>query len=507
MATQFNFQGHSYSFVLQAKNWASASSYASQLGGHLAIINSSAENTAIYDNARSSIAIASVPTAEDGGDAAYLWLGASDIDTEGSWKWVDGSSVSGDTAWGKGSYGTEPDNYDNQDSMALGLTAWPAPSGGIGVAGQWNDINSYNYTYSVIEWDFIKVSSAGASITDLGTATQSFVVDDGASVTATVQSAWTATAASQNSGTASLNTPGLAVNLSAITAGAAGFGVTNTASTGAELHGSALADTLTGGSGNDVLKGNAGNDIIQGGAGTDTSVYAGSSKDYQLAFAAGAFSITSTAANEGTDQLSGIEQLQFANKVLNIETRSHASYQDIPADLYQFFIVAFDAAPGVTYMDQLAEASRAGLSVKRIVEIFTSKSQFTDIYPLSLSNQALAEKLTRNIVKLSATDAIKAGAVKDITAALDNGWSRADVVFQVFGNLAKKSLADTTWGQTARFFQNEIAVAKAYTEVMDQSTTDLPTLRQALAATEATSDTSTQARSIELALMGLVSEI
>lgn len=503
MATQFNFQGHTYSFVLLPKNWASASAYATQQGAHLAIVTSSAENTAIFENAKSSIPAATLTTAEDGGDAAYLWLGASDIATEGTWKWTDDSAVSGYTAWGKGPYGTEPDNYDNQDSLALGMTAWPAPSGGIGVAGQWNDISSYNLMYSVIEWDYIKVGSAGASISDLGKDTGDFVVDTDASVTATVLSDWTATAASQNAGRAHLNTAGHGVNLSAVKGGTFGYSVSNTASTGASLQGSALADTLTGGSGDDELRGNAGNDNLQGGAGKDTGVYTGHSKDYRLTFSGGVFGISNS--SEGTDQLTSVEQLKFANKTLSIETRSHASYADVPADLYQFFIVAFDAAPGVTYMDQLAEASRAGLSVKRIVEIFSSKSQFTDVYDTGLSHQALAEKLTQNIVKTSATDAAKAGAVKDIQEALDGGWSRADVLYQVFGNLARKSPTDPVWGNTSRFFQNEIAVAKAYTEVMDQSTTDLPTLRQALAATTAASDLSTQDHAIELALMGLVS--
>jgi hypothetical protein len=96
--------------------------------------------------------------------------------------------------------------------------------------------------------------------------------------------------------------------------------------------------------------------------------------------------------------------------------------------LYQFFAVAFGAAPGGIYMDQLSEAYNAGLSVKTIVNIFTTKSQFTGTYPTSLSNAQLAQKLITNIVKNSATTQNKNAAIKDITDALNYGLSVGDVI-------------------------------------------------------------------------------
>ena len=62
-----------------------------------------------------------------------------------------------------------------------------------------------------------------------------------------------------------------------------------------------------------------------------------------------------------------------------------ASATNVPAEvqeeLYQFFAIAFGAAPGVTYWGQLVEAAQAGMSVQRIVNVFTTKPQFTDTYP------------------------------------------------------------------------------------------------------------------------------
>ena len=91
--------------------------------------------------------------ASDGGGAKYVWLGASDAASEGNWVWSDGSNFSG-FGWGSGRLGDEPDNYNNQDYLALGLENWPAGSiegGGYGNAGSWNDIDGSNLLFSLIE--------------------------------------------------------------------------------------------------------------------------------------------------------------------------------------------------------------------------------------------------------------------------------------------------------------------------------------------------------------------
>ena len=159
--------------------------------------------------------------------------------------------------------------------------------------------------------------------------------------------------------------------------------------------------------------------------------------------------------------------------------------------LYQFFAVAFGAAPGGIYMDQLSEAYNAGLSVKTIVNIFTTKSQFTNTYPTSLSNPQLAQKLVTNIVKNSASTQNKNTAIKDITDALQYGMSVGDVIYNVFGNLANQSPTDPSWGGTALQLQKQTTVAKYLTEAMDYRTVDLPKLQSVLINVTPQTDVST----------------
>jgi hypothetical protein len=167
--------------------------------------------------------------------------------------------------------------------------------------------------------------------------------------------------------------------------------------------------------------------------------------------------------------------------------------------LYHFFLVAFAAAPGKNYLGQLAEAWNAGLDLQRIVEIFTTKSQFTSVYPTTMSNQDLASLLVENIVRSSASAATKQAAVTDIEVALGIGWSRGKMLYTVFGNLATMPVTDPIWGGTAQQFKNQLAVARYFSESDPQGgTEDLATLRAVAAAVDRNSDVSSPQKIAQL---------
>ncbi|TSE33475.1 beta strand repeat-containing protein [Tepidimonas charontis] len=162
-------------------------------------------------------------------------------------------------------------------------------------------------------------------------------------------------------------------------------------------------------------------------------------------------------------------------------------------DAYRFFVVAFGAVPGVTYMNQIADAYAFGWNTQRIVEEYTTKPQFLSRYPAFFTDEQFATKLVNDVVGSSATQAAKDQAVADIKAALAGGWSRGKVIYQVFNNLANKPHTDADWGNTAKMFENKVKVAKYLTETKLFDSTDLPTLQGALANVTATSDVSTPA--------------
>ena len=92
-------------------SWNDARTFCQQRGADLVIVNDAAENDFLA-----------------GLELGAPWLGASDVAAEGTWVWVDGSSL-GYANWNTG----EPSNSGGIENCAMMLTGDPATQ------GKWND--------------------------------------------------------------------------------------------------------------------------------------------------------------------------------------------------------------------------------------------------------------------------------------------------------------------------------------------------------------------------------
>lgn len=172
----FTYSGKTYEVVKEMKSWVDAAGCAVERGGYLVEINSEAEQDAVYDGIINGAGVSPTYTVvPDGGGIAYVWIGATDKQAEGTWLWDgndDGSGTNfwnGEGAagngggaavggayvnWGGASAGTyqEPDDFGGgQDAAAIALDGWPGGSGILGIASEWNDISLTNSIYFVIE--------------------------------------------------------------------------------------------------------------------------------------------------------------------------------------------------------------------------------------------------------------------------------------------------------------------------------------------------------------------
>jgi Ca2+-binding RTX toxin-like protein len=153
----FTTRSGSYVLVAEQKTYADAAAYArSELNGTLASFETQSEFDGFYSTLQSTVDNnnLTLSTAADGGGAKYIWLGGSDSVTEGSWVWDSGVGLTYNDLWGSGALGSEPDNFENQDGLAIGMENWPAGSAagaGYGDAGSWNDIDVSNTLYFVVE--------------------------------------------------------------------------------------------------------------------------------------------------------------------------------------------------------------------------------------------------------------------------------------------------------------------------------------------------------------------
>ncbi len=106
-------------------------------------------------------------------------------------------------------------------------------------------------------------------------------------------------------------------------------------------------DVIDGGAGNDVISGGAGNDTIDGGDGIDMAVYAGSARDYAIGLVGNDIVVSDgVAGRDGTDHLSNVEFLQFADTT--ISTASLAASQSGLAAGDTLLVQAVDGAGNVT---------------------------------------------------------------------------------------------------------------------------------------------------------------
>ncbi|GLS00207.1 hypothetical protein GCM10007859_02110 [Brevundimonas denitrificans] len=81
------------------------------------------------------------------------------------------------------------------------------------------------------------------------------------------------------------------------------------------LAGSAGANVLNGGGGDDIMSGGAADDTLNGGDGTDRAVYSGNRAAYTISVSGGVTTITGP---DGTDTLTNVERLQFADGLFDI---------------------------------------------------------------------------------------------------------------------------------------------------------------------------------------------
>jgi hypothetical protein len=136
-----DFDGHTYILVPQAKNWQMAKRDAEARGGHLVVISSAAEQRFIEQLIDKAMKRYLLP----------VWIGFTDEEGEGAWKWVNGEPVSY-TNWQRG----EPSN-SNGITVENYCVIWHSNHGYLGAKkGEWNDVAGDDNLPYIIEFDSIK---------------------------------------------------------------------------------------------------------------------------------------------------------------------------------------------------------------------------------------------------------------------------------------------------------------------------------------------------------------
>lgn len=150
--------------------------------------------------------------------------------------------------------------------------------------------------------------------------------------------------------------PGLTVDGSAVGAGSLTLSGSGRADV---LIGGSASDHLLGSHSNDTLTGGSGDDYIDGGEDVDTAVFSGSQDDYYtILHADGTFTIVDTrdpGFDDGSDKLSGIEFLQFANGT--VDAAEYAESHTLDSNTAPRFGAAAGEFTAISSPEQVNEQS------------------------------------------------------------------------------------------------------------------------------------------------------
>ena len=141
---EFIHNGHLYQIYHSyddGESWEYAKKFCEDIGGHLVTITSEEENIAIVNEVKSYTSTLSAPLYT----TPFFWLGASDVDEEGDWKWVTGED------WNYTNWNTnQPDDAGGKEHYLHMYTESSR-------FGKWNDLpNKYSTPVSFIcEFDSV----------------------------------------------------------------------------------------------------------------------------------------------------------------------------------------------------------------------------------------------------------------------------------------------------------------------------------------------------------------
>ncbi|UTY59557.1 DUF4214 domain-containing protein [Massilia sp. erpn] len=149
---------------------------------------------------------------------------------------------------------------------------------------------------------------------------------------------------------------------------------------------------VRGTAGPDRLVAGPGNESFDGGAGVDTVVFSGLRSNYDVRAAGIAFGITDRVGNGGTDSLTGIERLVFADGALALDTDGAAG------QIFRIYEAAFARTPDESGLGFWLKHYEGGLSLQSIVHGFLASPEFARTYGSNTTDEQYVTLLYKNVL-------------------------------------------------------------------------------------------------------------
>lgn len=197
------------------------------------------------------------------------------------------------------------------------------------------------------------------------------------------------------------------------------------------ITGNDVANQLRGMDGNDVLEGDGGDDTIDGGAGTDVAIFRDAMSAYTIRSDADG-TITVSGGRDGTDRLTHVELLQFADKVM-------VALHGDDAMVARLYSAAFGRMPDAGGLAVQLDALHHGASPTQLAANFVASAEFTSRYGANIGDAAFITALYGNVLSRRPDESGMAGQMNALSSAI---VTRADLLLNFANSAENQAKAD-----------------------------------------------------------------
>jgi Ca2+-binding RTX toxin-like protein len=231
------------------------------------------------------------------------------------------------------------------------------------------------------------------------------------------------------------------------------------------LIGTAAVDNISGLAGNDTITGGAGNDTINGGSGVDTAVYSGNLSNYKVSHSGSTYSVVAKTGTDGTDTLTSIESLKFADMTVNLSIQSvaaNAPHADVQR-LMELYVAFFNRVPDADGLAYWIGQMQAGHTISQIADSFYDagvQSSALTGFSSTMSNADFVNVVYKNV--LGRADGADPEGLAYWSGELANGHATKGSLVSNILDSAHSFKGDATYGWVADLLDNKIVVAKTF---------------------------------------------
>jgi len=224
-------------------------------------------------------------------------------------------------------------------------------------------------------------------------------------------------------------------------------------------------DYLVGSMGDNHFEGGRGDDSFDGQDGDDAVVYRTSLSNFTLSRNGNSYTLRDKSGIEGTDQLTNVEHIEFADRTVNLTVQAKASsieHGDL-TDLEELYLAFYNRVPeadGLAYwIDQIA----AGKSIDQIAESFyeagVQNSSLTGM-SAGMADADFVNLVYKNV--LGRSEGADAEGLGYWSGELASGRASHGSLVSSILDSAHSYKGHAEWGHVANLLDNKIEVAHTY---------------------------------------------